>query len=92
MRRMPDGLIEESGLLYVGVTARSKGGICLRLDATQDKIGRLSGHLSLLSNVYSGYCACELGGDGYGELTSSATRRVCYGRESRSVFHIGSKK
>ena len=65
--------------------SRSKGGICLRLDATQDKVGGLSDHLSLLSNVYSGYCACELGGDGYGELTSGATRRVRYGRESRSA-------
>lgn len=65
--------------------SRSKGGICLRFDAAQDKVGGLSGHLLLLSNVYSGYCACELGGDGYGELTSGATRRVRYGRESRSA-------
>ena len=33
--------------------------------------------------VYSGYCACELGGDGCGELTSGATGRVRYCRESR---------
>ena len=65
--------------------ARSKGGICLRLDAAQDKIGGLSGHLSLLSNIYSEYCTCGLGGDGCGELTSDATRRVRYGRESRSA-------
>ena len=32
--------------------SRPKGGICLRLDAAQDKTGGPSGHLSPLSNVY----------------------------------------
>lgn len=64
--------------------SRLNGGVRLRLDATQDIIRGLSARLSLLSDVSSGYCSCELGGDGYGELTSDATRRVRYGRESRS--------
>lgn len=65
-KKMPDGLIEEMGLLYVGVT-RARKAVCVSASMQRrTNSGSYQVACPLLSNVSSGHRTRELNGHGRG--------------------------
>lgn len=89
-KKMPDGLIEEKGLLYVGCHSRPQSGIYLRFYAAQVKLRELSDCLPLLPNVSSGNRTRELDGHGRGGVICGSTERACFWREVWSRLSLWS--
>ena len=84
-KKMPDGLIEEMGLLYVGVT-RARKAVCVSASMQRrTNSGSYQVACPLLSNVSSGHRTRELDGHGRGGVICGGMECAFYWCEVWSV-------